>query len=358
MKKKVLIIGIIVLFIAACIAIFLLLNKKVTISFDADGGTEVQSVEVKKGGKIVLPVTTKEGYILDGWYIDTTKVGKDTTYDKDVTLRAKWISETAKTFTVTFDSDGGTAVETITVECGKELSLPTNPTKTGYKFLSWIDKNSTPIYDKALLACENITLKANWEKEETKVETKKETKEPTKTYSCPSGYTLNGTKCTIEGTVREKCGERGFDYEGKCVTITYNARENTKDTCGKTTVHTGGGHTEEVEGDLYKIGTNYCFFKLVEDSYESNSSNCTSRGHYWNSIIGKCYYYRGAANQYVTSTCSHLSGYVYITNPNSYEGVNGLNGGCYPLSNKTKYCDEGYTLTSSKCIKTIDATLK
>ena len=34
------------------------------------------------------------------------------------------------------------------------------------------------------------------------------------------------------------------------------------------------------------------------------------------------------------------------------------NAKCLKKVAKTKYCDEGYTLTSGKCIKTIDATLK
>ena len=39
----------------------------------------------------------------------------------------------------------------------------------------------------------------------------------------------------------------------------------------------------------------------------------------------------------------------YITNT-------GLNGGCYPLSDKEKYCDSVYKLTNVKCIKEINAT--
>ena len=42
-----------------------------------------------------------------------------------------------------FDSKGGTEVEKIEVECNKELVLPTPPTKNGYNFVSWVDKNET-----------------------------------------------------------------------------------------------------------------------------------------------------------------------------------------------------------------------
>ena len=127
--------------------------------------------------------------------------------------------------------------------------------------------------------------------------------------------------------------------------------------CGTKTIIKPYGHTETVKGDLFQIGTSYCFYGIVEDSYEQqNSSNCTSRSHKWNSRNSKCYYDRDDANVNITSTCS--DNYAYISNPNQYSGVNGMNGGCFPLSDKIKYCDSEYNLLNNKCVKTIDATLK
>lgn len=371
MNKKVLIIGGIIGTIALAVfvslAIIKLVSQKseITVVFDAAGGVEVEKMKVEKGSTITMPTTSKEGYNFLGWYDEDQKKAESTmTITSYTKFTAQW-EEIPKenTFTITFDSRGGSEVNKLVWQCDKELTFPTSPSKEGYTFMHWEDKNETPILEKALLACEDVTLYAKWEKKEEpkKEETKKtETpKEPVKKYTCPEGYTLNGTKCTIEGTVKEKCeGERVFDYEGKCVTINYSVRKDTQASCGKTTVHTGGGHTEEVQGELFKMGTNYCFFKIVTDSYENNQSNCTSRGHFWNSQNSKCYYYRGSANQFVTNTCDHLTGYAYITNPNSYSGVNGLNGGCYPVSNKKQYCDSDYTLTNGKCIKTVEATLQ
>ena len=340
-------------------------KEEVTITFDTDGGEKIESMKVEKDSEIELPGANKEGYTFLGWYDGDTKMDTKIKVSKDMTVKAKWeeIKKEAETMKVSFDSNGGSKVSTITLECGKSLSLPKAPTKDGYTFVNWT-RNGKVISNGTKLECKDITLTANWKKNEEpkKEEPKKEEpkKEPEKVYKCQEGYTLNGTKCTKEENAKEKCdGERVYEYEGKCVTITYNARKDTQNTCGKTTVHTGGGHTEEVQGELFKMGTNFCFFKQVTDSYENNQSNCTSRGHKWNSSNGKCYYYRGDANQYVTSTCNHLNGYLYITNPNQFNGVNGLNGGCYPTVEKTKYCDkEGFTLTNGKCIKTVDATLE
>lgn len=65
-------------------------------------------------------------------------------------------------FKVTFNTEGGSNVKSINVKCGDTLKLPERPTKEGYEFVSWIDKNETPIYDDALLSCNDITLTAKW----------------------------------------------------------------------------------------------------------------------------------------------------------------------------------------------------
>ena len=169
-KKKVMLFVIITIVVLLLVGLLLFLllkdNNKVTVTFDSDGGTEVEPQKIKKGGTITIPESTKEGFILDGWYHDEQKITAGTFIFTDTTLKAKWVTEAPKSFTVTFDSKGGTEVEKIEVECNKELVLPTPPTKDGYNFVSWVDKNETPILDEALLACEDITLFANWEKKD------------------------------------------------------------------------------------------------------------------------------------------------------------------------------------------------
>ena len=67
--------------------------------------------------------------------------------------------------TITFDTKGGSIIDSITIGKDTELTLPKDPTKDGYKFKGWVDKNETPIYNKILLA-EDTTLYAVWEKAE------------------------------------------------------------------------------------------------------------------------------------------------------------------------------------------------
>ena len=86
-------------------------------------------------------------------------------YDKallephDITLYAVW---ERKTFTVTFDSKGGSYVSPITVNAGDTLTLPAPPTHEKFYFLCWEDKNGTSILDGALLEPHDITLYARW----------------------------------------------------------------------------------------------------------------------------------------------------------------------------------------------------
>lgn len=71
--------------------------------------------------------------------------------------------DTKEAITITFDTKGGSKIESITISKDTELTLPKEPTRDGYIFKGWIDKNETPIYDKVLLA-EDTTLYAVWEK--------------------------------------------------------------------------------------------------------------------------------------------------------------------------------------------------
>ena len=108
---------------------------------------------------------TREGFSFGGWTLDGNDFDFSTPITADVSLKAKWTKNDEplpEKFTVTFDSDGGSAVASQSVESGKTASRPADPTRTGYTFGGWtLDGNdfdfSTPI-------AENITLKAKWNK--------------------------------------------------------------------------------------------------------------------------------------------------------------------------------------------------
>lgn len=72
---------------------------------------------------------------------------------------------TPKTATVTFDSKGGTPVASQTVEVGDVATKPTDPTKEGFTFVQWMDKNGAAFDFNNTIITEDITLYAKWEED-------------------------------------------------------------------------------------------------------------------------------------------------------------------------------------------------
>ena len=98
-----------------------------------------------------------------------------------------------ETITITFDTKGGSKIDSITIGKETELILPKEPTRDGYIFKGWVDKNETPIYNKVLLA-EDTTLYAVWEKEENKKTSSKTEKPKTNTNTNNNNSSTNTNK--------------------------------------------------------------------------------------------------------------------------------------------------------------------
>ena len=95
------------------------------------------------------------GYTFGGWN-KADGTAWDYASDKvtdNITLYAKWI---ANTYTVTFDTAGGTEIAPITQGYGTAITAPAAPTREGYTFVGW-DK-SIP----TTMPAENITITAQW----------------------------------------------------------------------------------------------------------------------------------------------------------------------------------------------------
>ena len=95
--------------------------------------------------------------------------------------------------TITFDTKGGSKINSITINKDTELTLPKDPTRNGYVFKGWVDKNETPIYNKVLLA-EDTTLYAVWEKAENKKTSSKTEKPKTNTNTNNNNSSTNTNK--------------------------------------------------------------------------------------------------------------------------------------------------------------------
>lgn len=135
---------------------------KYSVTLDVKGGVNNNNItEYIYGEGVVLPSAsdmTKEGYTFGGWYTSDDFSGSsitniDATDRGNKTYYAKW---NVNQYTITFDTNGGSAVSSITQDYGTVITKPLDPTKEGYTFIGWdIEIPSTiPSYD--------MTIKAKW----------------------------------------------------------------------------------------------------------------------------------------------------------------------------------------------------
>lgn len=117
-------------------------DTAVTVIFDSNGGSAVTTQNLTAGDLVTEPADpVRTGYTFDGWYSDTSLTlawdFEDDTVTGNMTLYAKWI---AITYTVTFNSNGGSAVPEQQVAYGGTASIPDPaPTKAGYAFIGWYE---------------------------------------------------------------------------------------------------------------------------------------------------------------------------------------------------------------------------
>ena len=121
-----------------------------TITFDTNGGSEIDSITQDYGTKITAPADpTRKGYTFKGW----DKEIPETMPAENITVKAQW---EINQYTITFDTNGGSEIDSITQDYGTEITAPDNPTRKGYTFKGW-DKEIPET-----MPAENITITARW----------------------------------------------------------------------------------------------------------------------------------------------------------------------------------------------------
>lgn len=157
-------------------------NQTCTITFDANGGEGGTSLTTGTNGRLsALPAAnpTRAGYTFSGWYTAVSggsKVTTSTQFKKDTTVYAHWVknsspvdptpdtpSDTKKTYTITFNANGGSVspASAVTSADGR-VTLPT-PIRAGYTFAGWYTAPSggTQVWASTVFSA-NATVYAQW----------------------------------------------------------------------------------------------------------------------------------------------------------------------------------------------------
>ena len=232
------------------------------VAFDTAGGNMSHTTRYFLQGKDIsneIKPDPRTGYTFGGWNkADGTAwdYASDTVTD-NITLYAKW---TANTYTVTFDSTGGSAVDAQPVAYGEKAKKPAAPQKTGYAFGGWYLGDTK--YDFAAVVTEDMTLTAKW----TVCGHKGSTAQPTCTDAvkctvCGStlpalGHTWGAWTSNGNGTHTRACKRDSVHTETKsCVDAD---RDHMCDACGQTiSGHTGGTATCTAKAVCSVCGQSY-----------------------------------------------------------------------------------------------------
>ena len=223
-----------------------------TVTFNSDGGSKVSTQKVSKDGVAVRPVNpVRKGYTFQGWYLADAEYNFETPVTADIELTAKW--EKIVTYTVSFNSVGGSEVAEQTVEINGTVRKPANPVLVGYVFDGWYlgdtkyDFN-TPVTSDMMLTAQwketnyTVTFDSNGGSEVSSQtvpaygKVKEPAKNPTKEGFVFAGWYLRGVEydfnkvvgSDITLTAKWKIGLNGIWVEG-IEDLTYTGEKQTFD---------------------------------------------------------------------------------------------------------------------------------
>jgi len=203
----------------------------VKLSFETNGGSSIETVEVKKGESYELPVPTRTGFEFDGWFTDANFSGSAVTSvvaENDATYYAKW----TQLYTVTLDLDGGSLSATsLHLKAGANLYNAVKelaPSKANHQFGGWF-KGDDALSESAVMPSENVTLKAKYKVAYTVELYLQDIEDETKYVKADNdvtGYDWAGTQVSPDEKVEGFDRVIGHESEIASKTLSANASAN------------------------------------------------------------------------------------------------------------------------------------
>ena len=125
-----------------------------TVTVKPENGEADITITQDYGTPITAPADpTREGYTFIGW----DKAIPATMPAENMTITAKW---KVNSYTITFDTAGGSEIAPITQDYGTQIAAPADPTREGYTFIGWGMEIPTT------MPAENMTITAQWKDSE------------------------------------------------------------------------------------------------------------------------------------------------------------------------------------------------
>lgn len=160
------------------VALFLELGVEMTVKVEGDSGTKAQETislgevtepllfEIHVDPALIQGKSVRIAHVHEG----VTEIINPVSVDREQGIVRFYASKfstyallTSETVTVTFEPNGGTAVEAQTLKFGERASKPVDPTRDGFSFAGWFsDEGLTQAYDFSAPVERAMTLYAKW----------------------------------------------------------------------------------------------------------------------------------------------------------------------------------------------------
>lgn len=214
MKKKTLLIISAIILLVALITTMLLLKpqeqKQYIVTFETNGGTKIEDQTIIEGDKVTKPTDPiKEGYKFISWLYENETYDFSKEVFSNMELIANWyeIKEETESYTITFNTDGGSTIPNQIIEEGNLITKPENPTKENYEFIGWYLNEEE--YNFETKVNSDIELKAKWEEIKKEEKEEKDIKISTPTLTNAKGYAEKFEKIANLNIISEGAYSKG-----------------------------------------------------------------------------------------------------------------------------------------------------
>lgn len=144
--------------------------EQFTVTYISEGENKT---EQRVDGEVMklpeAPDNAPEGKVFDAWQGPDGKKyqpGDEYTVTGDVTFTALWkdnVPPETETFTLHFDTNGGSSIEAITMESGSVVDLTAyRPSRSGYRFDGWFSDEALTDVVESITLTEDTTVFAKW----------------------------------------------------------------------------------------------------------------------------------------------------------------------------------------------------